>query len=80
MPMSGAERQARYRAKRLRTGGDAAQLNVLVPVAALARLRRLAAHWDLSQGEVLDRLTAAAESDLIATLGKQEAHAYLERK
>lgn len=59
MPMTAAQRQARYRRKR-QAEGDARREYIL-SAEALAALERLCERWECSQSEAVERALALAE-------------------
>jgi hypothetical protein len=73
MPMSGAERQRRYRE---RHGHDLAHLTLDLRVAVRDQLDRLAWHYDCGVTELVERLAAAAEKHVEAKLSGGALEAY----
>jgi hypothetical protein len=73
MPMSGAERQRRYRE---RHAHDLAHLTIDVHVDVRDQLDRLAWHYDCNLTELIERLAAAAERGVEAKLTGQALQRY----
>jgi hypothetical protein len=73
MPMSGAERQQRYRK---RHHGNLARTTVDLRQDARDRLDRLAVHYGLSLVELVEELTASAERAVEAKLTGEALEAY----
>jgi hypothetical protein len=65
MPMSGAERQRRYRE---RHHGDLAHLTLDLRIAVRDQLDRLAWHYGCGLTELVEKLAAAAERHVEAKL------------
>ena len=73
MPMSGAERQRRYRE---RHGHDLAHLTLDLRVAVRDQLDRLAWHYECGLTELVEKLAAAAERGVEAKLTGAALEAY----
>jgi hypothetical protein len=73
MPMSGAERQRRYRE---RHHGDLAHLTLDLRVAVRDQLDRLAWHYDCGLTELVEKLAAAAERHVEARLSGKALATY----
>jgi hypothetical protein len=73
MPMSGAERQRRYRE---RHHGELAHLTLDLRIAARDQLDRLAWHYDCGLTELVEKLAAAAERHVEARLSGKALATY----
>jgi GH15 family glucan-1,4-alpha-glucosidase len=70
MALTAAERQKRYRQHRstANQGEGERRLNTWLSTAAFLALKRLAAHEDKSQREILERLILKADDDILISL------------
>lgn len=66
-PLSAAERQAAYRARRNEGEGDR-RINAWVSSAAALALARLARRYGVTQREMLERLIKAADAEVLQGL------------
>src|SRR5262245_60708366 len=71
-----AQRQAAYRARHLGLGGERVRLNTIVPAMTAGRLKRLAAHYGVTQIEALERALADAERRAVAKLSASDERQY----
>ena len=76
MTMTNAERQLRYRRRKLSADGDAVRVDMLVSVTAAARLQRLARNLGCSKRAALERALSEAEAALTAGLTGEEHAAW----
>ena len=72
MPMSGAERQRRYRERH----PDIAHLTIDVHIVVRDQLDRLAWHYDCGLTELVEKLAAAAERYVEAKLTGEALEVY----
>lgn len=72
-----AERQAAYRRRHLAAvDGQGERINIVVHDQAALRLKRLAAHYGVTQKAMLETLLADAEHALTATMTDADFKAY----
>ena len=76
MPLSNAQKQARYRAKHLGIDGGKVRLQAMVSVHTEARLKRLAHHQGFSQTTALDRIIADAHGRVVEPMSPEEQGAF----
>lgn len=71
-------RQAAYRERHLRDpdGVASSRLNMIVPAHTAARLKRLAAHYGVTQIEMLERALATAERAVVDPMTAKQQTAY----
>jgi hypothetical protein len=74
-PLTNAEKQAAYRARRAELG-DAVRLNAFVKTEALDALHRLARHYGVTLADVIGLIAEKAESDALASMSPAERRAY----
>lgn len=81
MGMTNAERQAAYRERHFKAvDGGLERLNIALPIAAKARLLRLASCYSVTQRAVLESLLDQAELALLDSLPAKERKQYYERE
>ncbi len=74
---SNAARQAAYRQRHLHdVDGQGERINMVVTVQAKAQLERLAMHYGLTQREVLARVLAEAERNVVDGLNRGDERTY----
>jgi hypothetical protein len=81
MAKTAAERQREYRQRHLKdVDGKLERLNLLIDVAAKARLDRLASHYGVTKRAALERVLAEAERRLLDALSHKEQTAYYDQR
>ena len=81
MAMTNAQIQAAYKARHLKDeNGTSERLDVLIDSSAKLALKRLAAHYRVSQRVMLQTLIADKQSALLDTLGSDEQNAFYDGK
>ena len=76
-PLSNAERQAAYRTRHLHSvDGDGGRINLVVPVATIAALNRLAVHYGVTKRQMLESLMLDAENAVVTKLRGAAEKAY----
>lgn len=78
MSLSNAERQAKYRASRLRGESDEFRINTWLSCNAYFALKRLSRHRASSRKAVLESLLIAADKKLSRGLTDEEFERYFE--
>ena len=77
-----AARQAAYRERHLHDPDsvDSERINLIVPLKVKRQLERLASHYGVTQGEMLGRALAKAESKVLDGLTGAQQNDYYDRK
>lgn len=80
MGKSGAERQAAYRERQLKSEeGTGARLDMVIEVSGKYALERLAVRYRVTQREMLERLIKTAEGNAVRKLSAQEERDYYDK-
>jgi hypothetical protein len=76
MPLTGAQKQARYRERHLGKDGTKIALHLFVEATTRAQLRRLSRHRDRAITALVEELVASAERRVTAQLSGKALKAY----
>lgn len=83
MAQTAAQRQTAYRKRRSTAGGNGERrLNTWISTGAALALKRLAAHHNMTQREIMERMLLSAEDEILDTLrsNEDEFNHYLDGK
>jgi hypothetical protein len=76
MPLTNAEKQARYRERHLGTDGEKARIQLFLCASAKAQLDRLARHKGYSVTALIEELAASAERRIVNRLTQKAQRDY----
>jgi hypothetical protein len=77
MPLTNAQRQAAYRVRHLKDAdGLGERLNMVVSVDAKNQLQRLASCYGVTQRQLIERVLADAQREVLNKLDSERANAY----
>jgi hypothetical protein len=76
MPLSNAQKQARYRERHLGVDGEKARVQLFLSAAARAQLDRPAHHKGYTVTALIEELAASAERRIVAKLTPKGLKAY----
>jgi hypothetical protein len=77
MPLSGAERQRKYRESRKLVGNGFRQINMWISTEAYEALRRMAKRDGVTQREMLERVLIGAQEKIVREMSDTELDEYL---
>jgi hypothetical protein len=77
MPLSGAERQRKYRENRKLADNGYRQINTWISTQAYEALRRMARRDGVTQREMLERLLIDAQEKIVREMSDTELDEYL---
>ncbi len=79
MALTNAQIQAAYRARHCKDGDTARRLDLVIDADAQTALKRMAAHYGVTQRAMLQNLIGAAQKALLHTMDGGQQDAYYDR-
>jgi hypothetical protein len=77
MALTNAERQRRYRKRRLGLGGKHERISCLVPISTKRSVERLAFHFECTITEMIERLINEKTADILSMLDEEGQYRFL---
>jgi len=79
MALTNAQAQAAYRARHIKDAASARRLDLVIDADSVTALKRLAAHYRVTQRAMLQKLIDDAQAALLDTLDGGQQDAYYDR-